>query len=268
MEIKYERNLPHQQKAVDAIAKVFEDVAIEKPTQLYANPLVDLQDVKIKDNIKAIQGNKEYNVDGENRVQKLNDDCLNLDIKMETGTGKTYVYTHTIYELHKRYGINKFIVAVPSLSIKEGAKSFLGDADVKKHFSNTCGYNAEIDLCVLVAKQKKKGKNFFPTEVREFVNGSHQTTNKIYVLLVNMGLLSDRKDSMLGRSDYDQTTSGFYQPYDALKGTRPFVIIDEPHRFSRDQKAFGVIKDKINPQCIIRFGATFPEVTEGRAKAK
>lgn len=268
MEIRYERNLPHQQKAVDAIAKVFEDVAVEKPTQLYANPLIDLQDVKIKDNIKAIQNNIDYNVPGENRVQKLNDDCLNLDIKMETGTGKTYVYTHAIYELHKRYGINKFIVAVPSLSIKEGAKSFLGDADVKKHFSNTCGYNAEIDLCVLVAKQKKKGKNFFPTEVREFVNGSHQTTNKIYVLLVNMGLLSDRKDSMLGRSDYDQTTSGFYQPYDALKGTRPFVIIDEPHRFSRDQKAYGVIKDKINPQCIIRFGATFPEISEGRGKNK
>ena len=268
MEIKYERSLPHQQKAVDAIAMVFEDVVIEKPTKLYENPLVDLSDTKIKDNLKAVQAKKENNVDGEFRKQTIGDSCLNLDIKMETGTGKTYVYTHTIYELHKRYGINKFIVAVPSLSIKEGAKSFLGDADVKKHFSNTCGYNAEIDLCVLVAKQKKKGKNFFPAEVREFVNGSHQTTNKIYVLLVNMGLLSDRKDSMLGRSDYDQTTSGFYQPYDALKGTRPFVIIDEPHRFSRDQKAFGVIKEKINPQCVIRFGATFPEISEGRGKNK
>lgn len=268
MEIKYERGLPHQQKAVDAIVTVFEDVVIEKPTKLYENPIVDLSDTKIKDNIKAIQAKKENNVDGEFRKPTIGDSCLNLDIKMETGTGKTYVYTHTIYELHKRYGINKFIVAVPSLSIKEGAKSFLGDADVKKHFSNTCGYNAEIDLCVLVAKQKKKGKNFFPAEVREFVNGSHQTTNKIYVLLVNMGLLSDRKDSMLGRSDYDQTTSGFYQPYDALKGTRPFVIIDEPHRFSRDQKAFGVIKEKINPQCVIRFGATFPEISEGRGKNK
>ena len=51
-------------------------------------------------------------------------DCLNIDIKMETGTGKTYVYTHTIYELHKRYGLNKFIIAVPSLAIKAEQRSF------------------------------------------------------------------------------------------------------------------------------------------------
>lgn len=268
MEIKYQSGLEHQQKAVEAIVKVFEDVQFAKPTQLYENPLLDLSDSKIKENLRTVQSDSQYNVAGEFRKQSVGSDCLNLDVKMETGTGKTYVYTHTIYELHKRYGINKFIVAVPSLSIKEGAKSFLGDADVKKHFSNTCGYNAEIDLCVLVAKPKKKGKNYFPSEVREYVSGSHQNTNKIYVLLVNMGLLSDRKDGMLGRNDYDQTTQGFYQPYEAIKGTRPFVIIDEPHRFSRDQKAYSVVRDKINPQCIIRFGATFPEVTEGKGKDK
>lgn len=266
MEIKYERSLPHQQKAVDAIAKVFEDVVIEKPTQLYANPLVDLQDAKIKDNIKAIQNNKDYNVDGENRMQKLNDDCLNLDIKMETGTGKTYVYTHTIYELHKRYGINKFIVAVPSLSIKEGAKSFLGDADVKRHFCNTCGYNTELNLFVLKAMQVKKGKRFFPSVVRAFVDGSCQLQNQIYVLLVNSQLFTN--GNLLSRNDYDFGPQGFVRPLDALKATRPFLIIDEPHRFARDQKAYKVIREELNPQCIIRFGATFPEITEGRGRNK
>lgn len=61
---------------------------------------------------------------------------------------------------------------------------------------------------------------------------------------------------------------GFYRPYNALKATRPFVIIDEPHKFSRDQKAFGVIQTEIAPQCIIRFGATFPEITIGKGKNK
>lgn len=264
MEIKYERSLPHQQKAVDAIAKVFDDVAIAKPSQLYANPLVDLRDTKIKDNIKAIQNNKDYNVDGENRVQKVDGNCLNLDIKMETGTGKTYVYTHAIYELHKRYGINKFIVAVPSLSIKEGAKSFLGDADVKRHFCNTCEYNAELNLLVLKSMQIKKGKRFFPSVVRAFVDGSCQTENQIFVLLVNSQLLTN--GNLLSRNDYDFGPQGFVRPLDALKATRPFLIIDEPHRFARDQKAYKVISEELNPQCVIRFGATFPEVSEGRGR--
>lgn len=267
MEIKYQSSLDHQQKGVDAIVKVFEDVTINRPLQLYENPTVNLDDLQIKNNIQLIQADNRYNVDTEFRNPQLNPDCLTLDIKMETGTGKTYVYTHTIYELHKRYGINKFIVAVPSLAIKEGAKSFLGDPDVRRHFSNTCGYNAEIDLCVLNAMQVKKGKRFFPSTVRAFVNGSSQTTNQIYVLLVNMALLTDRKDGLLGRDDYDYGAQGFYRPLDALKATKPFVIIDEPHRFSRDQKAYSIIKEQICPQCVIRFGATFPEIkSKGKNK--
>ena len=268
MEIKYQSGLEHQQKAVDAIVKVFEDVQMLKPVQLFENPIVCLNDPKIKDNIKSVQVDPNYNVDADCRKQNVTQDGLVLDVKMETGTGKTYVYTHTIYELHKRFGINKFIVAVPSLAIKEGAKSFLGDDDVKRHFGNTCGYNAEVVLCTLKAMQIKKGKRFFPSVVRAFVDGSCQTTNQIYVLLVNMGLLTDRKDGMLGRDDYDYGAQGFYRPLDALKATRPFVIIDEPHRFSRDQKAYTVIKEKICPQCVIRFGATFPDITEGRGKNK
>ena len=120
MEIKYQRGLEHQQKAVDAIVKVFDEVMIDKPVQLYENPKVDLSDVKIKDNIEIVQSDTQYNVDAEFRKPVVSQECLTLDIKMETGTGKTYVYTHTIYELHKRYGINKFIVAVPTwLSRKE-----------------------------------------------------------------------------------------------------------------------------------------------------
>ena len=269
MEIKYESGLPHQQKAVDAIVKVFDDVHFEKPTQLYENPKIDLSDEKIANNIKDLQTNNENNVDAEYRCQTIrtqNFASLHLDIKMETGTGKTYVYTHTIYELHKHLGINKFIVVVPSLAIKEGAKNFLGDADVKRHFSNNRGYDAELNMFVLKAQQIKKGKRFFPSVVREFVNGSSQLTNQIYVLLLNSQLLTN--GNMLTRSDYDYGAKGFHRPLDALKATLPFLIIDEPHRFARDQKAFDVINEQISPQCIIRFGATFPEFIEGRGKNK
>ena len=110
--------------------------------------------------------------------------------------------------------------------------------------------------------------------VSDFVKGSCQNAKKIYVLLVNMQLLTSnskrngRDAGLLWRDDYDYGTEGFYRPFDALRATKPVVMIDEPHRFSRDQKAFRVIMDEIQPQCIIRYGATFPELTTGRGRNK
>ena len=191
---------------------------------------------------------------------------LNLDIKMETGTGKTYVYTAAMFELHKLYGINKFIVVVPTLAIKAGAKQFMEDGYTKRHFKDQCGYGTELDLLVLEATKKKKGKNYFPSVVREFVAGSNQNTNKIYVLLTNMSLLGGT--SKVLTDTYDYGVEGFYKPIEGIKATNPFVIIDEPHRFSKTQRAFEFIEKNICPQVIIRFGATFPEIGTGKGKSK
>lgn len=73
---------------------------------------------------------------------------------------------------------------------------------------------------------------------------------------------------LLTRADYDNGPEGFYRPMDAMAATDPVVMIDEPHRFSRDQKAFQAIMNGLRPQCLIRYGATFPEVTSGRGKNK
>jgi type III restriction enzyme len=185
---------------------------------------------------------------------------------METGTGKTYVYTAAMFELHKRYGINKFIVVVPTLAIKAGAKQFMQDGYTKRHFKDQCGYGTELDLLVLEATKKKKGKNYFPGVVREFVSGSSQNTNKIYVLLTNMSLLGGT--SKLLTDSYDYGVEGFYKPIEGIKATKPLVIIDEPHRFSKTQKAYEFIEKNICPQAIIRLGATFPEIESGRGKNK
>ena len=267
MELILQPSLPHQQTGVDAVADVFTNTAIKSPTMFYANPEIILSKDGVGQNIVAIQ--KRNSIQPENCAYSHDANCLNLDIKMETGTGKTYVYTRTMYELHKRYGINKFIVAVPTLPIKAGARQFMEDSYVKRHFRDVCGYDAEIELLTLEPpKKKKKGRQYFPAAVSEFVKGSNRDTKKIYVLLVNMQLLKVAKNYMLSRDDYGSVIEGFYRPFDALRATRPFVIIDEPHKFSRDQKAFGVIKEEINPQCIIRYGATFPETVSGRGKNK
>ncbi len=263
MELILQQGLPHQQEAVDRLNQVFEGAGIFRPRNYFENPTIDLRDNRLRQNITAIQSN----LPPDYRGFAVPDCCLNLDIKMETGTGKTYVYTKTMFELHKNYGINKFIIAVPSLAIKAGTAQFLLDPYARRHFSDGCGYGTEMEVGVLAAQTRKKNKrSYFPSVVSDFVKGSLQNTKKIYVLLTNMHLLTTRKNSMLARDDYDYGVEGFYRPLEALRATRPFVIIDEPHRFSRDQASYKVIAEEIKPQCVIRFGATFPDITTGRGK--
>lgn len=263
MELILQKELPHQQKAVDAICAVFDGVEITAPVQFYENPKIRVQDQRLADNIHELQ----KGIPLEYRSSLSIGDCLNLDIKMETGTGKTYVYTKVMYELHKRYGLNKFIIAVPSLAIKAGTAQFLQEDYARQHFKDGCGYGVDLEVGVLERmKYKKKGRSYFPGKVSEFIKGSCQNSKKIYVLLVNMQLLTGAK--MLTRNDYDYGEQGFYRPLDAICATHPVVIIDEPHRFARSQKAFKVIEEEIKPQCMIRFGATFPETSAGRGKSK
>ena len=257
MELILERGLPHQQNAIEAIAGVFENADVSKSVMLWQNKSFTLNDSKVAQNIKNVQ--QKFKPHNESRLD-VSGSYLNLDVKMETGTGKTYVYTKAIYELNYRYGINKFIIAVPTLPIKAGTRNFIEDPYSKRHFA--ADYGTEIELLTVESVKKKKGKEFFPYAVQEFVKGSITNNRKIYVLLVNMQMLG----SKTLKTNYHSAVEGFYNPLQAIAATRPFVIIDEAHRFNRGQAAFKTIVEKIKPQCIIRFGATFPEVTEGRGQ--
>jgi len=264
MELILKNGLPHQEKGYNAIANVLHENLIAANTLYYQNPSLELDRHELMAQIAKVQ--KENSVSSDYSANNEIGKYLNLDIKMETGTGKTYVYSAAMYELHKRYGINKFIVVVPTLAIKAGAKQFMQDAYTMRHFKDQCGYNAELDVLVLEATKKKKGKNYFPSVVREFVAGSSQSTNKIYVLLTNMSLLGGT--SKLLTDTYDYGVEGFYKPIEGIKATKPFVIIDEPHRFNKTQKAYQFIENEIQPQAVIRFGATFPDIEIGRGKSK
>ncbi len=264
MELILKNDLPHQVTGYMSIANVLNVDLIEKNSLYYQNPTIQLDRQALLTNLAQVQ--KENAIAVDHKAHNAIGSYLNLDVKMETGTGKTYVYTAAMFELHKRYGINKFIVVVPTLAIKAGAKQFMQDGYSKRHFKDQCGYGTELNLLVLEAAKKKKGKNYFPGVVREFVAGSSQNMNKIYVLLTNMSLLGGT--SKLLTDTYDYGVEGFYKPIEGIKATKPFVIIDEPHRFSKTQKAYEFIEKNICPQAIIRFGATFPEIETGKGKAK
>lgn len=266
MELILQNNLPHQQLPVEAVGDALQEVSWESPKDFYSNPqlswsnrsqlftpIIDVKKRLVPNMLPKLQ-------------EPEKNGPLNLDIKMETGTGKTYVYTKTIFELHQRYRLNKFIICVPSLPIKAGAEQFLSDLYVQRHFYDACGYHCEIEVGVLEAAKAKKGKRYFPGVVRDFMEGSCQQRNKIYVLLLNMALLTNAQ--ILKRDDYDFGVLGFYRPFDALRATHPVVIIDEPHRFTRSQSAYAQILKELQPQLILRYGATFPEITVGKGKGK
>ena len=274
MELKLESSLQHQLSPINGVATVVEASIKESARASHQNPVLSrkmdataLKQVRSEYGIldKATQKRiNERNLP--DKIKELPEHSL-LDIKMETGTGKTYVYTRTMFELHKRCGFNKFIIAVPTLPIKAGTSAFLDDAEVMRHFSNVCGYNAQVELCMLEPqKQKKKGRLNIPSVVGHFFYGSHHVKNKIYVLLLNTQLLTNGK--LLTREDYDQMLGEFHRPVDAIKDTLPVLIIDEPHRMERSSKSYAALIENFCPQLVLRYGATFPEFTFGRGSNK
>ncbi len=228
------------------------------------NPIIDINNPYLYQNIKQLQEDLPSNMQG---VSQDKSDYMNIDIKMETGTGKTYVYTKAIYELNKLYGFNKFIIAVPSLAIKAGTANFMKIQSNINHFKNVCGYQTEIKLRTVESIKTKKGsKKYVPNSIRDFVTSSNFQKNTIEVLLVNMQHLRESKNGVLVRDDYDSQIEGYYRPIEAISATRPIMIIDEPHRFSRENATFKFIEEQVKPQMIIRFGATFPSKFIGRGR--
>lgn len=274
MELKLENNLSHQTAPVEGVAAIVEASIQEPPRASHQNPLLRHQLDGAA--IRAVRQSTGI-LDKATR-QRVTHYMLSdkikalpyhriLDIKMETGTGKTYVYTRTMFELHRRCGINKFIIAVPTLPIKAGTASFLQEPEVTRHFNAVCNYDAEIELCLLEPqKQNKKGRLNMPSAVGHFFYGTHHEKRRIYVLLLNTQLIANGK--MLTREDYDQMLDDFYRPVDAIADTKPVLIIDEPHRVERGGKSYAALIENFRPQLVLRYGATFPELTVGKGKNK
>lgn len=254
--------LPHQTECLDRVSKVFEQVNLKITDDIFANPIFDASDIKLKNNIKEIQ----TDFDGKEiprELRKTIEDNFGIDVRMETGTGKTYCYTRLMYELNKKYGFHKFIILVPTTPIKEGTKSFIEADYADKHFSDLYP-DKRIVLSVLNAQKKTKGRKMFPQAISDFARGTILEKSRISALLMSSGMLLSKATM---ENEYDQTLFGtFSNPYDTLKATRPIVIIDEPHKFKRENTAYKRLIEKINPLCVIRFGATFPNLPKSEQK--
>ena len=262
------QELEHQRLAVQAVTNVFEGVDFGARSAVNPEITSDMLPT-IQENVEDIQGGRVIDlpmIPPEQRMSSAKN-YLGLDVRMETGTGKTYVFTRTMYELHARYGFNKFILLTPSAPIREGTSDFIRSDYADEHFRKF--YDSQIVLQTLAGKPKHKQgrRRMIPPEIREYAEGADYDAKRIDALIMTGKML---QSPTLSRDDYDQTlTADGYdssRPLDILARTRPVVIIDEPHRFARNQATFKKIVEELQPGVIIRYGATFPRTRGTKTK--
>lgn len=259
----FEKNLSHQEKAVISTLAVFENLQqhpISHVDKNYINLVYN--NIEKQGNVFhniILPGNQYYNniknKQSDNGIEENAKSKSNIiDIMMETGTGKTYTYTKTIFELNKNYGIFKFIVVVPTLSIKAGTIDFLKSDSSREHFKEQ--YCKTIHLHIVESqKSSRNKKSFIPPAVSSFVNAANFDKNSIHVMIINAGMInSDTMQKSFDKGLFDKYTV----PFDAIGATKPFMIIDEPHKFVQSNKTWENIQ-KMKPQFILRYGATFPD---------
>ena len=256
MKLKFDSNQAYQWDAVNAVVDLFDgqplnqsdfEVAI-KPfstsvwesvlqTTLGVGNNLLLSDEALLKNLHQIQERNDL----ENIPELAG---YNFSVEMETGTGKTYVYLRTIFELSQRYGFKKFIIVVPSVAIREGVLKNLQITE--EHFKSL--YN-NVPLEYFVYDGKKTSK------LRQFA-----ASNQIQIMIINIdafrknftGTEEDVKSNVIYKES--DKLSG-RQPIEFVQVTRPIVIIDEPQSVDSTEKAQEAIK-ALNPLCTLRYSAT------------
>ncbi len=248
----FEKNLQHQTQAVKSTVNVFDNLEVEQAKGVdkqFINPVLKIYDGNNTYPKNILELQKVNNIDG-----KVNLNNNIIDIMMETGTGKTYTYTKTIFELNKNYGLFKFIVIVPTLSIKAGTIDFLKSDSARAHFKEQYGKTIKLHI-VESKKSSKNKKTFMPPAVNSFVNAGVYEKNSIQVMVINAGMINSKTmQKSFDKGIFDKHTV----PFEAISAVNPFVIIDEPHKFGTSNTTWKNIQ-KMKPQYILRYGATFKE---------
>jgi type III restriction enzyme len=202
----------------------------------YRNSSLLINEQAVLKNMQSIQRQNDLNES--QKVERLTGVKLgyNLTIEMETGTGKTYTYIRTMYELHKHYGWSKFIVIVPSIAIREGVfKSF---EVTQNHFQEVYGHKISPFIY-------NSGR---PQDIENFASD-----NRISVMIINtQAFNASGADARRIYQELDQF--GTRKPIDILAQTNPILIIDEPQSVDGEKTLKGM--QDFNPLFTLRYSAT------------
>lgn len=197
-----------------------------KVEEIFSNKKLEISESNILKNVQSLQ--KEQGLKTSSKL-----DGLNFTVEMETGTGKTYVYTKTMYELNRNYGWNKFIIMVPSVAIREGVhKSLEITAD---HFQEI--YGKKIRFSIYNTQNKSNLIN-----IKSFAD-----TSNIEVIIMNYQAFATT--SQESRKIYQKLdTLQSERPIDIIKRARPILIIDEPQRMGIEE---GKVFDGNKPSKVV-----------------
>ena len=261
---------PYQTDAVNAICDIFDGCEVKDSLFTVEATSFDEKHSNFdKLTLTLKEGSDEYYIGHSNKmtiddftmlenvqnIQERNDIQMskslqkrNFTIEMETGTGKTYVYTKTILEMNKRYGFTKFIIVVPSIAIKEGVYSSLNAT--KEHFMEKYD-NVVYNYFVYDSNHLER--------IREFA-----TSTNIEIMIINIDAFrksftdpsKETKANLIHRAS-DRLNGN--KPIDLIAGTNPIVIIDEPQSVDGTKKSKEAIAS-LNPLCTLRYSATHKEL--------
>ncbi len=240
MKFRFDPNQQFQINAINSIVDVFEgqslkhgdfSFSLSSENYMFADGgvgnRIEIGEEQILKNVREIQKRNELDVS-----DKL--DGMNFSIEMETGTGKTYVYLRTIYELNKKYGFKKFVIVVPSIAIREGV---LKNLEITfDHFQNLYD-KTPVNFYVYNSRRVSNLRNF-------------AIGNNIQILVINID--SFAKDENIINKPNDKLTGK--KPIEFIQSTAPIVIVDEPQNIETEIRKKAV--ENLNPLCTLRYSAT------------
>lgn len=241
MKLHFDSNQDYQIDAIKSITDIFEGQPLSSgdfefsmtssgallSENGFGNRLA-LTEEQIWENIKTIQQR--------NEIKDIKEELqgMNFSVEMETGTGKTYVYLRTVYELQKLYGFKKFVIVVPSVAIREGVLKNL--QITHEHFQSL--YNkASISFDVYDSKKVSNLRGF-------------ASSNAIQVLVINIDAFA--KDENIINKPNDKLTGK--KPIEFIQSCNPIVIVDEPQNMETEIRKKAI--ENLKPLCTLRYSAT------------
>lgn len=227
--LRLERTIFNMDEMQDTVKYVDDDAELVG----YANPSLELTNMELLSNIKEIQCSSDIK-ESASLCNKLG--ACELDIEMETGTGKTYVYIKSMFELNQKYGFNKFIIVVPSIAIREGVKKTFDMTE--EHFMDSYG---------------KKARYFIYNSKRLDEIEHFSSSDSINVMIINIQAFNARgADARRIYEELDEFQSR--RPIDVIAKNRPILILDEPQKMGGAATQESLLR--FNPLFSMNFSAT------------
>ena len=260
MKLKFDPTLDYQQQAVAAVIGVLDGQPLARTTfeisstdgggfawsELGVKNNININDTNLLANVHKIQA-----TNGIEKTPELQG--RQFSIEMETGTGKTYIYLRTIFELAKTYGLRKFIIVVPSIAVREGVRKSI--EMTKAHFQALYD-NEPFEHFVYDSKKLGRGR------VRQFA-----VSAQIQIMVINIQSfrrditdkdtadMSDEELKKLNIINRENDRMSGRKPIEFIQATNPVVIIDEPQSVDNTKGANNAI-EKLNPVFTLRYSAT------------